>query len=114
MSGRPQFDAGYLESAFESIGDQLERPQTVYLIGGGSLALRGLKESTKDIDVVVDSSEAHASLFSALSGTGYDEVDPSRKRIRSSGRRAASRTRTGAGSRFSTGRSSARSSSPTG
>lgn len=46
MSGRPQFDGGYIESEFQTIGDQLERPQTVYLIGGGSLALRGLKEST--------------------------------------------------------------------
>ena len=59
MSGRPQFDAEYIRSEFEAIGEQLDLSQTVYLIGGGSLALRGLKESTKDIDVLVDSSEAH-------------------------------------------------------
>lgn len=75
MSGRPQFDGEYIESEFEAIGKQLDRPQTVYLIGGGSLALRGLKESTKDIDIVVDSSESHEHLFTALSGMGYDEVD---------------------------------------
>lgn len=76
MSGRPRFDADYIESTFGTVGRRLEQSLTVYLIGGGSLALRGLKEATKDIDVVVDSTAAHASLFTALSGMGYDEVDP--------------------------------------
>lgn len=76
MSRRPAFDAEYIESEFRSIGGQLDSPITVYLIGGGSLSLRGLKEATKDIDVVVDSNETHERLYAALTGMGYDEVEP--------------------------------------
>lgn len=76
MSTRPRFDARYIESELETVGDRLEEPVRVYLIGGGSLALRGLKEATKDIDVVVDSSETHGRLYTSLLGMGYDEVDP--------------------------------------
>jgi len=41
-------------------------PLRVYLIGGGNLALRGLKSATKDIDIVVLGREQFAPLQSLL------------------------------------------------
>lgn len=74
MSRRPQFDAAYIERELAAIGANLDRPTTAYLIGGGSLALRGLKDATKDIDIVVDSSEAHDTLWAACTDSGYAPV----------------------------------------
>lgn len=47
---RERFDGEYIRSELVRIGDHLEAPLTVYLIGGGSMAFRDLKEATKDID----------------------------------------------------------------
>lgn len=74
MSSRPQFDASYIERELAAIGAQDDRPVTAYLIGGGAMSLRGLKESTKDIDIVVDSSAAHDTLWTACIETGYEPV----------------------------------------
>jgi len=43
---RERFDSEYIRSELERIGDRLEAPLTVYLIGGGSMAFRDLKETT--------------------------------------------------------------------
>lgn len=74
MSDRPQFGADYIESEFRRVADHVERPLSVYLIGGGAMALRGLKAATKDVDVVVASSESHGRLHRALSEARYAEV----------------------------------------
>jgi hypothetical protein len=37
---RERFDSEYIRSELERIGDQLETPLTIYLIGGGSMAFR--------------------------------------------------------------------------
>lgn len=75
MSNRPQFDSAYIEAEFERIAASLRSPLTIYCIGGGAMALRGLKETTKDIDVIVDSSEAHGRLWRALLEAGYTEIE---------------------------------------
>lgn len=75
MSFRPHFDVEYVESEFERIGTRLDEPLTVYLIGGGAMALRNRKESTKDIDVVVDSESAYSRFRDVLSRVGYREID---------------------------------------
>ena len=50
---KERFDSEYIRSELERISDHLETPLTVYLIGGGSMSFRNLKETTKDIDLVV-------------------------------------------------------------
>jgi hypothetical protein len=40
---RARFDSSYIRSELERIGQQLDNPLTVFLIGGGSMAFRGLK-----------------------------------------------------------------------
>ena len=50
---RRRFDSEYIESELRRVGRQLETELTVYLIGGGAMSFRGLKETTKDIDLTV-------------------------------------------------------------
>ena len=74
---RERFDSGYIHSELAQLGDQLEAPMTVYLIGGGSMALRDLKETTKDIDLVVADGDTFRQLQGALLSCGYEVVrDP--------------------------------------
>jgi hypothetical protein len=54
---RARFDSAYIRSELERIGQHLDNPLTVFLIGGGSMAFRGLKETTKDIDLIVSSGD---------------------------------------------------------
>lgn len=75
MSSRPRFDAEYVESEFEAIADHVDEPLTVFLIGGGAMALRNRKEATKDIDVVVDSRAAYDRFRKVVSETGYREIE---------------------------------------
>lgn len=57
MSGRPQFGRKYIEAEFERIASELESAVTAYLVGGGAMAFRELKDTTKDIDLVVTEDE---------------------------------------------------------
>lgn len=76
-----------LLTGIETIGDALPEPVDTYLLGGGNLILRGLKDSTKDIDLVVDSTDEFTVLVDALQSHGfsertdiehaYEELDPS-------------------------------------
>ena len=75
---RERFDSKYIHSELERIGDHLETPLTVYLVGGGSMAFRNLKETTKDIDLVVTDGDALQQLQVVSLDCGYEVVkDPS-------------------------------------
>lgn len=71
---RARFDSSYIRSELERIGQQLDNPLTVFLIGGGSMAFRGLKETTKDIDLIVSSGDDLSQLQAVLLELGYDIV----------------------------------------
>ena len=71
---RARFDSAYIRSELERIGQQLDNPLTVFLIGGGSMAFRGLKETTKDIDLIVSSGDDLNQLQAVLLELGYDIV----------------------------------------
>ncbi len=53
MTPRPQFDAAYIQAELQELGATLRIEVTALLIGGGAMAFRGLKNTTKDIDLVV-------------------------------------------------------------
>jgi len=72
---RGRFDAEYIRSELERIGAHLETPLTGYLIGGGAMAFRDLKEATKDIDLVVTDGDALRELQTALLESGYEVVE---------------------------------------
>ncbi|QLG29809.1 hypothetical protein HUG10_19545 (plasmid) [Halorarum halophilum] len=71
---RARFDSSYIRSELERIGQQLDTPLTVFLVGGGSMAFRGLKETTKDIDLIVSSGDDLSQLQAVLLELGYDIV----------------------------------------
>lgn len=74
-------------AGMEAIGDSVSESVDTYLLGGGNLILRGLKDSTKDIDLVVDSRDEFTVLVDALHEQGFtgraadedadEAVDPS-------------------------------------
>lgn len=71
---RPRFGREYIEDEFKRIDRQLASPLTVYLIGGDALALRDLKDATKDIDLVVADTDAYRQLWSVLMDLEYTAV----------------------------------------
>ena len=62
-----------LRRGLEALGDHLETPVDVYLLGGGNLILRGVKDSTKDIDLVVADGQTFFTLAESLQELGYEE-----------------------------------------
>ena len=62
-----------LRRGLEALGDHLETPVDVYLLGGGNLILRGVKDSTKDIDLVVADGQTFVTLAESLQELGYEE-----------------------------------------
>lgn len=72
---RVRFDSEYIEGELERIGDAFEAPLTVYLIGGGAMAFRDLKNTTKDIDLVVTSGEDLQRVQAVLLANGYENVE---------------------------------------
>ena len=57
----------------EELGEALTDEINVYLLGGANLILRGLKDTTKDIDVVVEDKKTFRVLVGALREQGYTE-----------------------------------------
>lgn len=71
---RPSFGREYVEDEFRRVGEALSAPLSVYLIGGGALALRDRKAATKDIDIVVEDGHAFSQLWDVLGDLGYEAV----------------------------------------
>ena len=74
MSSRAQFNRGYIETELNRIAECLQTEVNAYLIGGGAMSLRDLKDTTKDIDFVVSNKEAYSRLLGTLHELGYEEV----------------------------------------
>jgi DNA-binding transcriptional ArsR family regulator len=62
-----------LQRGLEELGEHLETTVDVYLLGGGNLILRGLKDSTKDIDLVVADDQTLVAVAESLQELGYEE-----------------------------------------
>ncbi len=62
-----------LRRGLEELGEHLETTVDVYLLGGGNLILRGLKDSTKDVDLVVKDGQTFFALAETLQDLGYEE-----------------------------------------
>jgi len=70
---RGQHPEDSLRRGLEELGDHLETPVDVYLLGGGNLILRGLKDSTKDVDLVVEDGQTFFAIAESLQDLGYEE-----------------------------------------
>jgi hypothetical protein len=54
----------------------MPQPITLFLIGGGAMAFYGLKDATKDIDIILTNAEELANLKAGLQAIGYNEPKP--------------------------------------
>lgn len=61
-----------VELLLEKISSNLKEKASIYIIGGAALLSRGLKPSTKDIDVVVCSKEEYYAIRNALKSIGFN------------------------------------------
>ncbi|MFC7229184.1 hypothetical protein N0B31_17420 [Salinirubellus salinus] len=74
MTARARFDREYIERELNRIAEHLQTDVDAYLIGGGAMSLRNLKDTTKDIDLVVANETAFTRLMGTLQELGYEEV----------------------------------------
>lgn len=68
-----EFDAEYVDKELNGIGARIRKPVSIYLIGGVAMSFRGLKETTKDIDIVFRNGEEYNIFKDALFGAQYHE-----------------------------------------
>ncbi|ELZ42945.1 hypothetical protein C463_10085 [Halorubrum californiense DSM 19288] len=72
MSREPTFESTAIRRQFSELADLISDDLTVYLIGGGALTLEGLKNATKDIDLIVRKESELKQLWSVLTAAGYE------------------------------------------
>ena len=76
MTQRRSFNKNYLQQEFDKLNNTAKQPMTLYLIGGGAMAFYGLKDATKDIDIILTNHEDLNNLKVALVAMGYKEPNP--------------------------------------
>lgn len=70
---RGKHPEGSVLTGLDHLGNALTEEVEVYLLGGANLILRDLKDTTKDIDVVVEDKQSFRILVEALREQGYEE-----------------------------------------
>jgi len=68
-----QFKADYIDGELGEIGGRTGKAINIYLIGGCAMSFRGLKESTKDVDIVFVNIDGYKVFCDALFGAQYFE-----------------------------------------
>ena len=76
MTKRPSFDKNYLKKEFDKLNAQTKHILTLFLIGGGAMAFYGLKDATKDIDIILTTKNDLNNLKTTLEALGYQEPNP--------------------------------------
>ena len=70
-----QHSLAEIESVLEKIGLALDQPVTAYHIGGNAMCVHGLKDTTKDTDIVLLSEVEVTALKDALLDSGFEETE---------------------------------------
>ena len=76
MTQRRSFDKNYLKQEFDKLNTKTKQSLTLFLIGGGAMAFYGLKDATKDIDIILTSTDDLSNLKATLEALGYKEPEP--------------------------------------
>lgn len=63
-----------IRSELEATSRHLQAPVTAYLIGGSAMVVRGLKQTTPDIDLLVPSESDFDRLQAALEAAGHERT----------------------------------------
>ncbi len=67
---------GEIGELFEAVSDRLDGVIPVYMIGGGALIAKGIKDHTKDVDLVVTDDDTYNTLTKAILETGFEAKIP--------------------------------------
>ncbi|MFH1432936.1 MAG: DUF6036 family nucleotidyltransferase [archaeon] len=67
-------DISSLDNLFNDIGKELDETITIYVFGGAALMISGLKDATKDIDVVFEKMSEVKTFTSALKRIGFETI----------------------------------------
>lgn len=73
---RSSFDKEYLFKELDRLSSKISKPISLFMIGGAGLISYGLKEATKDIDVVLQNPDQLEALINALRKLGYHNPSP--------------------------------------
>ncbi len=68
------FNKEELESLLEHVGEKIEKPMKIYMIGGCALSFKGLKETTKDIDIIVTSKADFGIFDKSMKENGFQSM----------------------------------------
>lgn len=63
-----------LNALFDEIGKELGKKVNLYVFGGAALMFAGLKDATKDIDVVLETDEELKTFVDALKRLGFESI----------------------------------------
>lgn len=75
MSETEKFGEADLIEALNNIGSKLKKKMRIYLIGGCAMTFMGAKAATKDIDVVVTSTQEATYLTRAMKDSGFERIN---------------------------------------
>lgn len=68
---KTSFDKKYLFEELDRLATEISERVNLTMIGGGGLIFYGLKDATKDLDVVLENSEETSVLVDSLKNLGY-------------------------------------------
>jgi DNA-binding Lrp family transcriptional regulator len=69
-----KYQSKRLEDNLKELGKELDSKVDSYLIGGANLILRGLKDTTKDLDLVLSNKRDFGKVKSSLQKLGFQEI----------------------------------------
>lgn len=68
------FNKDELDQLLANVGSKIEKPANIFMIGGCALSFKGLKEATKDIDIIVANQEDFNILDEAMKENGFQSI----------------------------------------
>jgi DNA-binding HxlR family transcriptional regulator len=74
IKAKDKYKLNKLEDLLALLGKSFKKPATVYLIGGCNLALRGIKGSTKDIDLIVKDQKTFKLVTNTFNDIGFKKL----------------------------------------
>ena len=71
-----------IEEILEDLGELLSEPVQVLIIGGAAMLQYGLKDVTKDIDLVCKDASGKARILEAARSLGFSVIGPEKRHAR--------------------------------
>ncbi|MEK6933645.1 MAG: DUF6036 family nucleotidyltransferase [Nanoarchaeota archaeon] len=68
------FNKDELDQLLANVGSKIEKPVNIFMIGGCALSFKGLKEATKDIDIIITDQEGFNILNMAMKENGFQSM----------------------------------------